>query len=119
MLQLLLFMILTLSCLILLIKVPYNRLEGLESLAIIGFLTGVVGTVATSIEKDITAEWIEMDVYVSRTPRMVIVDDGSKLWEFREYFDVNSINDSTVFEFERTTNIFGIEDVEGIRYKNK
>lgn len=119
MLQLLLFMILTLSCLILLIKVPYHMLEGLEALVIIGFLVGLVGTIGTSIEKDITSEWIEMDVHVSRTPRMVIVDDGSKLWEFKEYFDVNNINDSTVFEFEHTTNIFGIKDIEGIRYKNK
>ena len=93
--------------------------EGLAALSIFMTIVAILGSVVTSLEKDITAEWVEKDVHVVRTPRLVIVDDGTKLWEFNEYQDVTSINDSTTFLFELTTNLYGSEAIEGIKYKNK
>lgn len=71
------------------------------------------------IEKDITTKWVEQPVSVVRTPRMVIVDDGNKTWEFTSYEDVVNISDSTKFLFEHTTNIFGWEQIEDIKYTNE
>jgi len=84
-------------------------------LIVIGFL----GFVTSSFEKDITSEWVPKDVFVMKSPRLVVVDDGSKLWEMVNYKDVVSINDSTIFLFEETTNLWGTINYEGIKLQNK
>jgi len=91
-------------------------------------LAGVLGffslifisiSIGMSIEKDITTKWVKTEVDWVKTNRMVIVDDGEKTWEFESYEDVTSINDSTEFYHLHTTNFWGVEDIEGIKYENK
>lgn len=93
--------------------------ELLIVLSVILIIGGFIGSIVTAIEKDITSEWVEKDVYVVKTPRLTIVDDGVKIWTFDKYEDVNNINDSTKFLFESTTNIFGVKRIEDIKYINK
>ena len=106
-----------LGWIILSLSVKYDN-EGLGALGIIMGICGLIISLFTSLDYDITSEWIVKDVTHVRTPRLVIVDDGTKTWEFESYIDVTSINDSTQFEFEHTTNFWGSEDIEGIRIKN-
>jgi hypothetical protein len=93
-----------------------------ETLGVLSFLIGLcllmvlVGTIS---EKDITSEWIEVPVEVAKTNRVIVVDDGTRTWEFTDHIDFVNINDSTRFLFEKTTNIFGTEDIEGIKYTNQ
>ena len=115
MLQLLIFIMITITGIIIIANTDHDVFA---TLAIFMLVLGLIGALSTSFEKDITAEWVEKDVHIVRTPRLVIVDDGTKLWEFNEYQDVTSINDSTTFLFELTTNIYGHEDIEGIKYVN-
>jgi len=91
-----------------------------DGLVAIGVIMGIGGTIITpilSFEYDITSEWKVRETNHYKTPRIVIVDDGTKTWEFDLYKDVTSITDSTKFEFEHTTNFWGNEDIEGIRIK--
>ena len=116
MLQLLIFIMIFITGIVIITNTDH---DGFVGLALFMCVIGPVGALVTSFEKDITAEWVEKDVHVVRTPRLVIVDDGTRLWEFNEYQDVTSINDSTTFLFELTTNVYGQEDIEGIKYVNK
>lgn len=87
----------------------------------LGFLSllGIAISVGMSFESDITTKWVKTEVDWVKTNRMVIVDDGEKTWEFESYEDVTSINDSTEFYHLHTTNFWGVEDIEGIKYENK
>lgn len=117
--QLIIFIVLAVSCIFLLRHALDEDYSALGVFSFLGIIIGVLGTVVTAIEKDVTAEWVEQPVSVVRTPRMVIVDDGNKTWEFTSYEDVVSINDSTKFLFEHTTNVFGVECIERIKYINQ
>lgn len=117
--QLIIFIVLAVSCIFLFRHALEEDYMVLGVFSFLGMVIGIIGGVFTAIEKDITAEWVEQPVSVVRTPRMVIVDDGKKTWEFTSYEDVVSINDSTVFLFEHTTNVFGVERIERIKYTNE
>jgi len=75
--------------------------------------------VCWSIGQDVDCELVEVDCEVVRTSRMTIVDDGKKTHEYTSHVDVSSINDSTTFYMEHTTNMWGGEDTEGFSFKNK
>ena len=75
--------------------------------------------IVLSFEKDITAEWVPREVFAVKTPRLVLIDDGNKVWELKDYGDVVSVNDSTVFLFEETTNLWGEVKYEGIKIEKK
>ncbi len=87
-------------------------------MAFISLIVLAIG-LGMSIEYDITTKWVKTEVDWVKTNRMVIVDDGEKTWEFESYEDVISINDSTEFYHLHTTNFWGVEDIEGIKYENK
>lgn len=97
-----------------LVDIDWRFFVGLILLCICGLGFGL-----SSTEKDVSVEWVEKEVVVMKSKRLVAVDDGEKIWEFKSYEDVVSINDSTKFEFEKTTNFWGNNRIEGIRIKNK
>lgn len=117
--QLIIFIVLAVSCIFLFRHGLEEDYPTLSIFSFIGAMVGIIGTLFTAVEKDITSEWVVKDVEVVRTPRLVMVDDGEKIWEFKNHEDYAAINDSTVFLFEHTTNVFGIERIEGIKYENK
>lgn len=93
--------------------------EGLAGILGLFSLIFIAISIGMSIEKDMTTKWVKTEVDWVKTNRMVIVDDGEKIWEFESYEDVTSINDSTEFYHLHTTNFWGVEDIEGIKYENK
>ena len=93
--------------------------EGIYGVAVFVTIFSSIILAGLLIEKDITVKWVEQPVSIVRTPRMVIVDDGEKIWKFTSYEDVVNINDSTKFLFEHTTNVFGWEQIEDIEYTNE
>ena len=95
-----------------LVDIDWQLFVGLILFLVSGMVFGI-----TSTEKDVSSEWVVKKVSVMRTPRLVAVDDGNKIWEFKSYEDVMNINDSTQFEFEHTTNFWGGNRIEGIRIK--
>ena len=98
----------------------YSIREDLEGLVVLSFIVGAFSLFACagfSVEENVDEEWKPAIVEITRTSRMVIVDDGERLWEFESYSDVTSINDSTEFELLHTTNFWGGKQIEGIRYK--
>ena len=76
-------------------------------------------SVGWSIGQDVDCVLVEVDCEVVRTSRMTIVDDGKNTHEYTSHVDVTSINDSTTFYLEHTTNMWGVEDIEAFSYKNK
>ena len=113
------FILLFIVSVTLLIISVHKYYEILGTLSSFGLVAGVVGSLFVAVNGDMTSEWIEGDVYITRTNRIVIVDDGKKTWEFDTYKDYNAINDSTRFYFRHTTNFFGTERVKDIKYENK
>lgn len=98
----------------------YSVREDLEVLGLISFMVmvfSIIPCAVFSVEENVDEEWKPESVEITRTSRMVIVDDGENLWKFESYSDVTSISDSTEFELLHTTNFWGLKQIEDIRYK--
>jgi hypothetical protein len=97
----------------------YDSISGGFIAPLIFGFGALFGSILTSVEMSYTYKDVPVEVNITRTPRMVIVDDGLKLWEFESYIDVNNINDSTQFIYSVGHNIYGFPTHITIKYTNK
>jgi hypothetical protein len=80
---------------------------------------GVAGAMLSSLMMPVTFEEVPIEVNIANTPRMVIVDDGHKSWQFEMYSDVKNINDSTQFFHVCGYNLYGGRTEIKLKYVNK
>lgn len=63
--------------------------------------------IAFGLTTTVRTETKQVNCKVVRTNRVVLVDDGEKVWEFDKYEDYKSINDSSKFFHTYHYNMYG------------
>lgn len=83
-----------------------------------GILAVVLGlaTLITSVEYNVEEEWVQKDVEIVRTSRVVIIDDGDNIWKYTSHKDYKAIHDSVRFYLLMGTNVYGYTCVDNHKY---
>jgi len=85
--------------------------KGWETLAIITTLIGVFGSIilfcAVGFEYSVEVKTVPIKCMVTRTSRLVMVDDGKKVWEFTDHESYENITDSSKFTQTLHYNMYG------------
>lgn len=80
--------------------------------AFLGVMTLLILWIPVGFETTVKMEIKPIKCEVVKTSRIVVVDDGEKMWEFNDHQSYKEINDSTIFLKTLHYNMYG--DVCGI-----
>lgn len=94
--------------------------EGLGvSLILLAFLGNVIIWGPLGCEYPVRKEIKEIKCKVTKTDRVALVDDGSKIWEYTSHGDYEFINDSCKFHHVLGYNMYGgVSQIEMLITKN-